>query len=85
MNLYFLDSKGKETLINENATQETIVSDIRSWLKKNKPECKCEYSRHWVDDHGRYWVDFGSWEEFFIIHEPYKGESSNECEVCRID
>lgn len=81
MNLYFLDSKGNERLIKENTTQETAINDILDWLGANHPGFKSGYQRCWWDDHDRFWVDVGSWDEFFIMHEANNGK----CEACNID
>ena len=85
MNLYFLNADGKEKLVKENVTNENFTLEALKWLKENHPEFKSGYQRCWVDDYDRYWIDFGSWNEFFIAHAPYEQLEIDECEVCRID
>ena len=75
-NIYFKNSKGKETLIDRvqdiGGTDTGAFSNsfkaITEYIKKINPNYKIFYTRMWeVGD--RYCVDVGSHTEFFYIEE----------------
>ncbi len=74
MTLYFLDSDCKEheigpvSLVEGELASESVYGLIKEDLKTRKPDFTSHYYRMWWDDHGRFWVDFGSHTEFYIAH-----------------
>ena len=75
-NIYFKNSKGKETLIDRvqdiGGTDTGAFSNsfkaIMNFIKLTNPDYKIFYTRMWeVED--RYCVDVGSHTEFFYIEE----------------
>lgn len=68
MNLYFLDTDDNEILVEEDISKEQAVSLALNDLKKRVPKAKSYYQRCWEDDHGRFWIDYGSHTCFYIMH-----------------
>ena len=72
VNLYFLNNENEEILVKEGAGSENdeILDLALKDLAERKPEFNSLYQRCWWDDHQRFWIDFGSYTEFYICHEP---------------
>ena len=75
-NIYFKNSRGKETLIDrvqdiggtDTGDYSNSFKAITGYIKKINPNYKIVYTRMWeVGD--RYCVDVGSHTEFFYIEE----------------
>lgn len=80
INLYFLNNDDEEILVKENL--DCAIGEISTIaledLKTRRPEFNSVYQRYWWDDHGRFWIDFGSHTEFYIAHEP-KDDVASGC------
>lgn len=85
MNLYFLNNNDEEIVVKEDVQVEgpALVNEALEDLKTRKPEVKSLYQRYWWDDHGRFWIDFGSHTEFYIAHEDESGHGCGKdyCEL----
>lgn len=85
-NLYFLHADGKETLVKENVSTDDAIKETAKYLEENHPKNEAGYFRTWMDDHKRFWIDVGSWAEFFIVREPSPNEkTSTECKAYEIN
>ena len=73
LNLYFLHADGHESLVQKDVTKLNAIKVALEDLKKRNPKFESHYQRAWDDNYGRYWIDVGSWSEFYILHDEYNG------------
>lgn len=66
MKLYFQHSNGSLSLVTEQTSMETIISDALKDLKVRSPNYRTYYQRVWTDNNNWTWVDVGSHTEFYI-------------------
>lgn len=72
MNLYFIDKDNKQHLVKEDVNAMTGEASTIAMedLKTRRPDFKSFYQRYWWDNFHRFWIDFGSHTEFYIVQEP---------------
>ena len=66
MKLYFQHSNGKLDLVKEIVSVDGAVSAALDDLKVRNPKYESFYQRTWTDQNDWYWIDVGSWSEFYI-------------------
>ena len=82
MNLYFLDNEDKQHLVAVDVSEEDAIPKMLIDLYNRYPEFKNYYQRTWWDEFHRYWIDYGSHTEFYILQEEkYARNVVNEAEV----
>ena len=69
MNLYFLDKDDKQHLVARDVIEEDATTIALDDLKKRYPEVISYYQRTWWDEYHRYWIDYGSHIEFYLLQE----------------
>lgn len=69
MNLYFLDANDKQHLVARNVSEEDAIPKMLIDLYNRYPDFKNYYQRTWWDNFHRYWIDYGSHTEFYILQE----------------
>ena len=69
MNLYFQYSDGSQSLIAQNVQKGDAIRVALDDLNGRNPNFKTYYQRTWTDDNGWYWIDVGSWSEFYILRD----------------
>ena len=69
MNLYFLDKDDKQHLVARDVEEENATTIALEDLKKRYPEVISYYQRCWWDDFHRFWIDYGSHIEFYLLQE----------------
>ena len=97
MDLYFLDNQNNQHLVKREVDIENVCSEVLEDLKTRKPGYVSFYQRTWWDNYFRYWIDYGSHTEFYILQKPDRalnvvddaaeGQAPIEldlCEACRI-
>lgn len=67
MKLYFQRSNGELDFVKELASTDEAVSAALEDLKIRNPQYKTYYQRTWTDHNGWYWIDVGSWSEFYVV------------------
>lgn len=66
MNLIFLHSNGRETVVSETATEENVYTKIKEFVTDLNPKYKIPYFRSWATKRGVQY-DIGSHTEFFLL------------------
>ena len=69
MNLYFLDKDDKQHLVARDVEEENATAIALNDLKKRYPEVISYYQRCWWDNFHRFWIDYGSHIEFYLLQE----------------
>jgi len=69
MNLYFLDKDNRQHLIATDVEEENAVGLAIDDIGRRYPEVKSYYQRTWWDDFHRFWIDYGSHIEFYLLQE----------------
>lgn len=65
----YLNSHGKFTERIGKGTDNILVKLMLNDHDHRFPGEKIYYTRHWVDEDGLEWVDFGSWSTFYVISD----------------
>lgn len=66
MNLIFLHSDGRETIVSNTATEENVITKIKEFVTKINPNFEIYYIRSWKTKRGIKY-DVGSHTEFFLL------------------
>lgn len=67
--LYFRHSDGSDEYICDVNEKELYVDIALQDLYMRNPRYQSYYQRTWTDDNGWFWIDIGSWNEYYIIKE----------------
>lgn len=70
MNLYFLDKECNQHLVAENVEEQDVSQKVIADLAVRYPKFVSYYQRTWWDEYFRYWIDYGSHTEFYILQKP---------------
>lgn len=69
MRLFFRDKSGNERYVcnvTENGVGAAIYKDVAA---RFGADYHVYYLRHWQEENGTHWYDFGSYTEFYIVRE----------------
>ena len=69
LNLYFLDKEDKQHLVATDVEEDNAIDLAIDDLSRRYPELKSYYQRTWWDSFHRYWIDYGSHSEFYLLQE----------------
>lgn len=67
--LYFLDADNNQRLVMRDVNEDNVLIAVDLDLEDRKPGYKSQYKRVWYDEFFRYWIDFGSHTEFYIMQD----------------
>lgn len=71
LHLYFLDNENNYHLVTDNITPDSpvLMDLVLQDLMDRRPGFTSFYQRTWFDDKGRYWIDYGSHTEFYVLQD----------------
>lgn len=68
MKLYFLNSRNKSSLVEDNVSPDNVLQKIYADIAKRNPHFIIYYVREWMLD-GRKYYDVGSHTEFYYTKD----------------
>lgn len=66
MKLYFLNSRNKSSLVEDNVSPDNVLQKIYADVAKRNPHFIIYYVREWILN-GRTFYDVGSHTEFYVM------------------